>query len=259
MLTREQYEEKRQARYDRLLDAARRAERESKTAYEISDQMASVIPLGQPILIGHYTEQRDRRYRERIHNKMRKGYELAQKAEYYRERAAAVESCNAIFSDDPDAVAKIGDKVVQLEKRQEMMKVANKLVRKNDRDGLLDMGFTEEQINRLFNPRWGPPGFPSYELTNNGANIRRLKERAQQVERKQAMKDEDLEINGVRIEGRPGENRIRLYYGKRVDLETYKQLKQHGFRVLRSEGEGVFSAYYNSNALYFVKTYIKQA
>lgn len=259
MLTKEQYEEKRQARYDRLLAAAERAERESTAAYKLSDQMASVIPMGQPILIGHYSEKRDRRYRERIHNKMRKGYELHQKAEYYKERAASVEHCNAIFSDDPEAVAKIGDKVAQLEKRQELMKAANKLVRKNDREGLLNMGFTETQVEKLFSPRYGPPGFPSYELTNNGANIRRLKERAQQVERKQAMKDEDLEINGVRIEGRPSENRIHLYYGKRVDYETYKLLKQHGFRVLRSEGEGAFSAYYNSNALYFIKTYIQKA
>lgn len=259
MLTKEQYEEKRQARYERLLASAKRAEQESTAAYKLSDQMASVIPMGQPILIGHYSEKRDRRYRERIHNKMRKGYELAQKAEHYRARAAAAESCNAIFSDDPDAVTKIGDKVTQLEKRQELMKAANKLVRKNDREGLLNMGFSETQIEKLFNPRWGSPGFPSYELTNNGANIRRLKERAQQVERKQAMKDEDLEINGIRIEGRPSENRIRLYYGKRVDIETYKLLKQHGFRVLRSEGEGAFSSYYNSNALYFIKTHIKQA
>ena len=258
MLTQEQYEAKRQARYERLMAAAERAERESQASYKRSNDMASVIPMGQPILVGHYSEGRDRRYRDRIHNKMRKGWELAQKAETLRERAAAVENCNAIFSDDPQAVEKLTEKIARLEQRQELMKTANKLVRKDDKEGLRSLGFSDDVIYRLFNPRWGAPGFPSYALTNNNANIRRLKERAEQVERKQAMKDEDLEINGVRIEGRPGENRIRLYYGKRVDLETYKLLKQHGFRVLRSEGEGAFSAYYNANALHFVKKYIQQ-
>ena len=51
---------------------------------------------------------------------------------------------------------------------------------------------------------------------------------------------------------------IRVFYPGRVDLNTYKALKQHGFRVLRSEGEGAFSAYYNNNAAYFVKTYIRK-
>jgi len=138
------------------------------------------------------------------------------------------------------------------------MKAANKLIRKNDREGLAALGFSETQITKLFQPDFcGRIGFADYETKNNGANIRRLKERLAQVEKKQTMDDEDLEINGVKIEGRPSENRIRLYYGHRVDLDTYKALKSYGFRVLRSEGEGVFSAYYNNRARWFIEKYIK--
>lgn len=64
--------------------------------------------------------------------------------------------------------------------------------------------------------------------------------------------DKDEEVNGARVEWRAGENRIRVYFGKRVDLDTFKALKRHGFRVLRSEGEGAFSAYYNRNAADFI-------
>ena len=64
-------------------------------------------------------------------------------------------------------------------------------------------------------------------------------------------------IGEVTIEYAPGENRVRIRYPGRVDGETFRLLRQHGFRVLRSEGEGVFSAYYNNNALYFVKVHIK--
>jgi hypothetical protein len=47
-----------------------------------------------------------------------------------------------------------------------------------------------------------------------------------------------------------------MYFPGRVSSEMFKALRQHGFRVLRLMGEGAFSAYYNNNALYFVKTQI---
>ena len=49
--------------------------------------MMSVIPMGQPILVGHYSEQRDRNYRERAWNKMGKGVGELDKAKYYADRA----------------------------------------------------------------------------------------------------------------------------------------------------------------------------
>jgi len=45
--------------------------------------------------------------RERIGNKMRRGYELHQKAEELRQRAEAARNCSTIFSDDPQAEEKI--------------------------------------------------------------------------------------------------------------------------------------------------------
>jgi len=55
-MTPEEYEAKRNARYERMLAAAARAEREGNAMYRQSDQMASVIPFGQPILAGHYSK-----------------------------------------------------------------------------------------------------------------------------------------------------------------------------------------------------------
>jgi hypothetical protein len=262
MLTKEEYEAKRQARYDRYVAAAEKAQRESDANWKQASLMADFIPFGQPILIGHHSEKRDRNYRARIESKHRKGYELHQKAAEYRSRAESIQENDAIFSDDPSATEKLSDKITKLEELQAMYKTVNAAYKKFIKNpATLDACTLPEEykaIIRSFKPEWsGDSPIPSYRLTNNNANIRRLKERAQVVERKQAMRDEDLEINGVRIEGRPSENRIRLYYGKRVDLDTFRLLKQHGFRVLRSEGEGAFSAYYNNNALYFIKTHIK--
>ena len=41
-----------------------------------------------------------------------------------------------IFSDDPDATEKLVDKIERLKKRQGVMKRANQLIRKADREGL---------------------------------------------------------------------------------------------------------------------------
>lgn len=258
-LTREEYEAKRQARYNRLLTAAERAEKDGTALRDQAHNMASVIPLGQPILVGHYSEGRDRRYRERIRNKYRRGFELQQRADELRARAEAIEKNRAIFSDDPDAVEKLTEKIKRLQERQDLMKKANALVRKEDRKGLRALGFSDSQIENLFTPDFcGRLGFPDYALTNNNANIRRLKQRAEQVERRQAMEDKTEEIEGIKIEYSPSENRIRVRYPARVDSETFRQLHAHGFRVLRSESDGAFSAYYNASALYFIRTYIKK-
>jgi hypothetical protein len=109
-----------------------------------------VIPLGQPILIGHHSEKRHRRDLKRIDEHFAKAKEHHDKAEYFRRRAAAAESNVIIFSDDPDATEKLVDKIERLKKRQGVMKRANHLIRKADREGLADLGFSEETIAKLF-------------------------------------------------------------------------------------------------------------
>jgi hypothetical protein len=79
-----------------------------------------------------------------------------------------------IFSDDRDAAEKLVDKIERLKERQGVMKRANHLIRKADREGLADLGFSEETIAKLFAQDFaGRAGFPNYALANNSANIRR--------------------------------------------------------------------------------------
>jgi Domain of unknown function (DUF3560) len=137
-----------------------------------------MIPLGQPILVGHHSEKRHRKDLARIDEHFAKAKEHHDKAEYFRRRAAAAESNVIIFSDDPDATEKLVDKIERLKKRQGVMKRANHLIRKADREGLADLGFSEETIAKLFAQDFaGRAGFPNYTLANNTANIRRLEKR----------------------------------------------------------------------------------
>ena len=232
-----QYEAKRQARYDRLIAAADKAAREAADTTARAREMASAIPLGQPILVGHHSERGDRNYRARIESKYRRGYDLHQKAKRLQARAEAMQSNRAIFSDDPAAVEKIADKGARLEARQERMREANKLVRKCDSGGLLDMGFSEDQIDKLLTPDFvNRVGFPDYLLANNSANIRRLKKRAAVIESQADDVTTEREIGGVRIVDNVEDNRLQLFFpGKPSDV-VRGHLKNHGFRWSPSIG-----------------------
>lgn len=232
----EAYEAKRQARVDRLHARADKAEAESQARFAQADKMASVIPFGQPILVGHYSEKADRRYRERIHKNMERGMEAHHDAADLRRRAEAAERNRAIFTEDPQASEKIADKIARLEQRQEMMKAANKLVRKEDRAGLAEMGFSEAVINGLLTPDFcGRLGFPSYELKNNGANIRRLKKRLVSLEALPTETTETEHEDYTVIEN-ADEYRIQIVFDGKPPAEVRKRLKAHGFRWAPSQG-----------------------
>lgn len=81
-------QERAEARADRYEDRADKAEDRSQALYNHAHKMADCIPFGQPILVGHYSEGRDRRFRERIHNTFGRAFEEGDKAKYYAQRAA---------------------------------------------------------------------------------------------------------------------------------------------------------------------------
>jgi len=75
-------------RAEKAEQRAEKAEKKSEQLYNRAKNMASAIPLGQPILIGHHSEKRDRNYRDRIHNTFGKAFKEQDKTSYYRNKAA---------------------------------------------------------------------------------------------------------------------------------------------------------------------------
>ena len=75
-------------RYSGYADNAEtRAERASETAQAIGQ----MIPMGQPILVGHHSESRHRRDIKRIDSNMRKSIDESKKAEYFEHKSASLE------------------------------------------------------------------------------------------------------------------------------------------------------------------------
>lgn len=90
----EQIEAKNERRLNRIdrytgygENAKARAEERSQAAKKIS----SMIPFGQPILIGHHSEKRHRSDLDRIHSNIGKSIEESEKAEYFENRVAGIE------------------------------------------------------------------------------------------------------------------------------------------------------------------------
>jgi hypothetical protein len=82
-------QEKAEARADRMEDRAMNAKDEAQSHFKASNDIVSMIPMGQPILVGHHSEKRHRRALERSDNHMRNGCNALEKAEHYKRRAEA--------------------------------------------------------------------------------------------------------------------------------------------------------------------------
>lgn len=240
---REAYAEKRQARIDRLNRKAQGAKAAGNHAFEQAHKMASVIPFGQPILVGHHSEKSDRSYRRRIEGKYRKGAEMLDAAEEYERRAKAAERNDAVYADDPDGADKLRVKLAEAQKFQENMKAANKIVRSKATDeekiaklaDLLDYS-PAKAASLLRKDFAGRVGFPDYAIRNNGANIRRLGERIAELEKMQTEPTTERIIGDVRIVRNGSNQRLQMFFPGKPDEDTRFALKQNGFHWSKTDG-----------------------
>ncbi|UOE51316.1 DUF3560 domain-containing protein [Mucilaginibacter sp. SMC90] len=231
------FEERKQNRIGYAKDQAAKNKKESERLFNNAKEMASHIPMGQPILIGHHSEKADRRYRDKIHNTYGKSFEKMDKAGYYEDKAETIASNDAIFNDDPKALDKLRDKLQGLESVQEFMKLANKCVKKKDKETFLKHAFGTEQLWTQINTPdcFKTTGFPSYKLQNNNAGIRRIKERIKGLERLETREEKDYIINGVRVKENTEANRVQLFFPSRLSKEAYRFVRSYGFVWCRSE------------------------
>lgn len=233
------YEERLEARRQRLLERAERKRREANGHKSTADQMASVIPFGQPILVGHYSEKSDRRYRERIYGHMRKWIDLDNYARELERRAESVGTAG-ISSGDPEAVLKLKAQVARLEEKQEKMKQVNRAIRAGNDEDLRLMGLSDAIIAKLRTPDFlGRVGFADYELKNNNANIRRIKQRIAQLEQASQAEAKEIQGDGFKVEESPEENRILFFFDDKPAEEIRRLLKQSGFKWSPTRGAWV--------------------
>lgn len=251
------YEERRQHRIAYAKQKAIKKEKEAETYNQQADRVASFIPPGQPILIGHHSEKRHRRDLDRIHNSMKKAIDANEKAAYYEDRVKAMEGNTAISSDNPQAIEKLQAKVEKLSQLQEFMKAANKCIRKKDKDGFLKLAFGTEQLwEQLNKPDFaGRIGFADYKLKNNNANIRRIKERVESLKGVAGRTTKETVIKGIRVVENTEANRVQLIFPGKPEKEIRQKLKQAGFHWCQSEG--AWQRFLNNSGIYAAKNFLE--
>lgn len=247
------YQRRVNARINRLEERAEKNRTIAQIEIASAHTMAQAIPFGQPILIGHHSEQRDRKFRSRIERTYRRGFERLAKAERQKERASVAENNTMISMDDPAAVIKLQDKLDRLIAYQEEMKRINKAVRyvlkayeaKEDRTSALakQLGIEEHKCAVLLEPDYaGRLGIPAYALQNNNANIRRVRQRLNDAK---ALAFKVASAEKVMAEEMYGEitlirdledNRLRLIFPDKPDPSARAILKKNGFRWSPSNG-----------------------
>lgn len=146
-----------------------------------------------------------------------------------------------ISSDDPLALDKLKLKLRKLEAHQEEMKEANATIRLKDTERgnarLIEMGYTEEEIAKLRAPDYcGRVGYPSYALSNNNANIRRIRERITELEEKKENPVEGWEFDGGKVVVNQEANRLQIVFDDQPDADLRTELKGKGFRWTPSQG-----------------------
>lgn len=168
-----------------------------------------------------------------------------------------------IMAGSDDALARLRKKLAKLEARQEAMKLCNKIIRSKafkaaDYSGQVQQlkgatGWKDETIHNILKPDYlGKVGFAGFYLSNNNAEMRRIKGRIAELERlAQQETSSDERPDGITVERDPDAARIRLYFPDKPDKAARTLLKQNGFRWAPSIG--AWQRQLNSNGEYAVE------
>lgn len=231
------FQEKRERRIERLRARAEAAATASDAALSKARTLGNMIPMGQPILVGHHSERRHRRDLARIDANMRKGVELGKEAEELARRADAAESNEAVSSDDPEAVRKLREDMAEanaLADRWVRINAAWKLAcsgAAGGADAVRGLELTDRERSALKHSVCGT----GYMVRNARANARRIQKRIDELTKRAAAPAfESVEINGITVD--EVDNRTRIHFPGKPAEHVRRELKSYGFKWAPSAG-----------------------
>lgn len=220
---RSDYEERRKQRIERYKELSMKAqERSSRYSNSNANRILQIAP-GQPILVGHHSEKKHRKLIKRAQDDIRKSIEEDNKSEFYKERAIIAENSKVIYSDDPQAINKLKEKLERLENERASIKARE---------------------------------HSTWELTNIGATIRETKKRIERLEKLDNIDFKEINLENGKVIHNKEINRIQFLFDNIPDEETRKILKSHGFRWSRYEK--AWQREFNFNCIRATKIIVKE-
>lgn len=157
-----------------------------------------------------------------------------------------------ISADDPQAIQKLEAKLEKLQAAQDTMKAVNAYYRKHKTlDGCPNLSAESiEKMKSEMSSQWHieDKPYPSWALSNNNAEIRRVKGRIAELTRKQETAYAGWEFDGGTVEANKEDNRLQIFFDEKPDEKTRETLKENGFRW--SPKAGAWQRQLNDNAIY---------
>lgn len=130
-----------------------------------------------------------------------------------------------ISADDPNALERLRAKLSALEEDQQYMKNENANMRKKGFDA----------------------PYAGWQLTNNNANIKRIRECLARLERLAAKPTDGWQFDGGKVVINTEVNRLQILFDAKPDESKRKELKSHGFKWAPSQG--AWQRQYTDNAV----------
>lgn len=190
-----------------------------------------------------------------------KNMENFRKADHYLDMLKRAHTL-AVKSDDPEVLDFLRAKLAGLEEAHALMVSANAYYRKNKTlEGF--EGIPADTMAWITRPGVYLPGgrngdgsplafygkpFPTYELTNSNANIKRVKQRIETLEAAKAAQPVEDEHDGYTYRENAEAMRVQFQFDGKPDDETRALLKRNGFRWAPSLG--VWQRQLNDNGKY---------
>lgn len=182
--------ERKKERFQYLIDKKRK---ESSALYNEVITLLEVMPFGQPILVGHYSEKKHRNLLKKIDNKMRKLIKLDETVAYYNHKLD--NTSNNISSDNPNAIEKLKEKLSLQQEQHEKLKCS--------------------QVK-------------SYVLSNSSQRIRATKKRIEELEKSITKTRQDIIYDTWQVKYH--DNRIQFIFNENPKEEIKKILKSSAFK-----------------------------
>lgn len=183
-----------------------------------------------------------------------------------------------VKSSDSNAVETLQKQLDAAQKYQEAAKEVNKIVRSHvasaERDGgpvtfkpgktresaieaIKALGLSEKTASEALKGDYmGRVGIPDYSLKNNNANMRRIKQRIEELSKMKATPAKSEEYSGgVEVHEDPEAARIRIKFPGKPERDAIDKLKRAGFRW--SPTEGAWQRHLNNAGRYAVNDVLK--
>lgn len=139
-----------------------------------------------------------------------------------------------IQTSDPEAITKLQTRLANLEAAQQHMIMVNKTIRANPDDPLMALmksGMNYGEAASSVRPDFsGRIGYAPWMLTNNGAEIRRIKKRIEHIKAKMMRQSHETTYQNFTAGQDAESDRVWFQFARKPEPEIRNILKRSGFK-----------------------------